>query len=519
MKSLFLLLLSLLSLQAAAQQEAVNWYFGNRAGLDFSSGQAAPLPGGALITESASAVMSDRETGQLLFYTNGRNFWNREHRLMPGSDEFPPECPSAISQPSLIVPVPGDAHRFYVFSIRFSQPADRYNCSFGYIVDSIEPAYSCELRYSLVDMRLDGGRGGVVAEGKNTLLRQGLTEKLTAIPHSNGRDYWLLVHAWDSDAFLVFPISAVGVGEPVTQRIGSAHQRRMAGDRVDNSEIRGMMKASPDGRKLGCAVSAKLERPFDLFDFDPESGVLSNYLSLGNLEAQYGVSFSPDNTKLYVSCLSPAGATAKDIIRQYDLAAGSPEAVIASGQSIIRGNRNTDIPSTELGTGYFDLQLGPDGRLYGTSHHVYDKQDSREGRTVLVIGKPNEPGYSCEVSLREFNFGGGNVALGLPNFIQSYFKGLEPGEREPGDCDPAIALYPNPTPDAVRLRVGGACPQQFEVQVINAVGQRLVNRFPLESPGVAELSLAGLADGLYLFVLTSPQGRIVKRVIKVQALN
>ncbi|WP_179223088.1 T9SS type A sorting domain-containing protein [Pontibacter ummariensis] len=496
----------------------MHWYFGNRAGLDFSSGAAVPLLDGALVTESAATVISDKETGDLLFYTNGRNIWNKEHRLMPGSNEFEENCPSAISQPSLIVPVPGNGHRYYVFSIHFSPPADEHNCDFGYIVDAIEPEYSCELRYSLVDMRLDGGRGDMVPDQKNILLQQSITEKMTAIPHSNGRDYWLLTHAWNSDAFYIRLVTADGISEPDIQHIGSTHESKVYAGKADNSEIRGMMKAAPNGKKLACAVDANQERPFDLFDFNPASGQLSNYVNLGYLEAQYGLSFSPDNSKLYVSCQSPARTVAKDVIRQYDLARDSEEAVIASGQSIIQGNPDTNIPSSALGTGYYDLQIGPDGRIYGTSYHVYNEPNEPQAHTMLVIERPNEPGYSCEVNFKSFDFGSGNVALGLPNFIQSYFNGLEPVVQEPETCIPAVELYPNPTNSTVQVNLKGECVQDLRLQVINAVGQQVIDCIRIDQSD-AKISLSGLADGLYLLVFTTPQGKVVKRVVKLQIPN
>lgn len=519
MRLVLLFLFLCTPLAAFAQKEAAYWYFGNKAGLRFIGKVPEALTYGSLVTESATATVSDRETGALLFYTNGRNTWDRQHRLMPGSDTFEVPCPSAISQPALIMPVPGSEHRYYVFSVRFSAPADHYNCIFGYIDEVLQPSYSCELRYSIVDMRLNGGSGDIVASEKDVLLQGNITEKLTAIPHANGSDFWLLTHEWNSDAFLVQKVSAAGVAaEPSVQRIGSAHRSRTYAGKVSNSEIRGMMKPSPDGTMLACAVDFEEGRPFDLFDFDASTGTLSNYRSLGDLEAQYGVSFSPDNSKLYVSCLSPRNTAYKDVIRQYDLSLQSVEAVVASGKSIIQGNPDTNIPPRQLGTGYYDLQIGPDGRIYGTSHHVYSGPEIPGNHTMLVIGQPNAPGYSCRVNLVDFDFGDGNVALGLPNFIQSYFNGLEPEGQEPVGCTPeALQVYPNPTGGNVRFGTAGDCDfnQRFDLMVVNVIGQQVV---PLKEGVTAgqEVDISGLADGLYLFCLTFPDDRVVvRKVVKV----
>ncbi|MCJ8167660.1 T9SS type A sorting domain-containing protein [Pontibacter sp. E15-1] len=515
MRLLFILFLILVSLKVYAQKEATNWYFGNKAGLSFSNGVPVPLTDGALVTESATAVISDKKTGKLLFYTNGRNIWNRQHQLMPGSKEFPKNCPSAISQPTLIVPVPGHEHLYYVFSVRFSPPADVYNCSFGYIIDAIVPEYNCEVRYSVVNMHLDDSMGDVVVTDNNILLQENVTEKITAVPHSNGRDFWLITHEWNSDAFYVYLISAAGLAKPAVQRIGSEHSSNLYDSRVSNSEIRGMMKASPDGKRLACAVDSEVERPFDLFDFNPATGMLSNYISLGKLEAQYGISFSPDNSKLYVSCLSPRGTAYKDVIRQYNLEAGSKEAIIGSGQSIIQGNQSTNIPPRDLGIGYYDLQIGLDGKIYGTSHHVYNNPNTQGDKTMLIIGKPNAPGFNCKVNHREFDLRNGNVALGLPNFIQSYFNGLDPVDAEPQACLVEAELYPNPTNSSVKVSLNGECMPTFNLKVVNAVGQNIMaEQIGLQTS--AEVNLTKYADGLYLFILTFPnQQQVVKKVVKV----
>ena len=75
-----------------AQKEATNWYFGYHAGLSFKDGNPIALQDGALKLDGGCAVISDKESGDLLFYTDGRNFWNNGHELMPGSNFLPSKC-------------------------------------------------------------------------------------------------------------------------------------------------------------------------------------------------------------------------------------------------------------------------------------------------------------------------------------------------------------------------------------------------------------------------------------------
>lgn len=215
------------------------------------------------------------------------------------------------------------------------------------------------------------------------------------------------------------------------------------------------MKASPNGRKLAVAVLYS-QRPLDLFDFDPATGRLSNHMPLASLRGQYGVSFSPDNTKLYATTDHRVGNQAPDHIWQFDLLAGDTQAVSDSGMEIIRRNPYTNMPQDAAHPGfhgvYIDLQLAPDGRLYAVSsggHPVPGDPDA--GRTVVVINKPNERGYACDVQYRVFNFETEGVAWGLPNFIQSYFNGLEPLATELQSCQPLVELHPNPTSGQVTV--------------------------------------------------------------------
>ena len=79
----FLLILLFVSFSMTkAQNEANNWYFGNFAGIDFNSDTAIALTDGILQSHEACASISNKY-GELLFYTNGVNVWNRFHHQMP----------------------------------------------------------------------------------------------------------------------------------------------------------------------------------------------------------------------------------------------------------------------------------------------------------------------------------------------------------------------------------------------------------------------------------------------------
>lgn len=187
-------LLLLSSSRAWAQHEANNWYFNERAGLSFRSGAPRVLLDGQMTAYDASTVLSDPATGQLQLYSDGGRVWGRDHRVMPNGGGLwgslfpgsPTLSPSYATQGALLVPVPGDAADYYLFTLRAGQK--------GLATNVPAAAYASSLAYSQVDMQRNNWLGDVVPETRNHRLATGLTEKLTAVRHAYGHDYWVLCY-------------------------------------------------------------------------------------------------------------------------------------------------------------------------------------------------------------------------------------------------------------------------------------------------------------------------------------
>ncbi|MCL6275443.1 T9SS type B sorting domain-containing protein [Muricauda sp. 2012CJ35-5] len=353
------LVLCLSFAQIHAQLEASIWYFGENAGLDFRSGTPVPLLDGALNTQEGCATISDF-AGNLMFYTDGSTVWNRNHTPMPnGTGLF---GNSTSSQSGIIVPKPNDPDIFYVFTADFQAGAQGIN-------------------YSEVDMTLDGGLGNVTV--KNTPLVTPATEKLTAVEHANGRDIWVITHAWHSDAFLAYLITPAGVNTtPVTSNAGFD----LSGGNVFSAI--GYIKVSPDGTKL---AACHKEIGAELFDFDPATGIVSNPTRLIDGGSPYGIEFSPSSQILYLSMEASS-------IFQYDL--NAPD--IRASQLLLNPTRFRE----------FGMQLGIDGKIYIAEW---------AGTTLSVINNPNVVGVGCDYQNRAINLGGRISNIGLPPFIQSFF--------------------------------------------------------------------------------------------------
>ena len=93
----------LLNTSLFAQGEADNWYFGENAGVNFSTGSPVVLTDGQLNTTEGCSTISN-SSGDLLFYTDGITIWDRDHNIMPNGTDLSGD-PSS-SQSAIIVPKP-----------------------------------------------------------------------------------------------------------------------------------------------------------------------------------------------------------------------------------------------------------------------------------------------------------------------------------------------------------------------------------------------------------------------------
>lgn len=358
-----------ISLYGQAQSPAGIWYFGQNAGVDFSSGMPVAITDGQLNTEEGCVTISGPH-GKLQFYTNGVSVWNKHHKLMPNGKGLV-GSPSSTSS-GVVIQHPGNPNLFFLFTV----PA---------IADS------AGFRYSMVDMQLDSGRGDIITTQKNIKLRNPVTEKLTSTLHRNGKDYWILLHEWNNDVFVAFRITAQGLDTtPVLSNAGSVHQG-------STLNTQGYMKVNPDGTNLALALEES--NVIEVFDFDNESGKVSRPISMSLPEKSYvyGVEFSPDGSLLYIS----AAGTGE--IFQYNLQAGSEEAIRTSGTLIGKTN-----PSAWVGA----LQVAVDGKIYFT---VYKTP------YLGVIEYPNQQGTGCGFNQQAVELNGRLSTLGLPTFSQNFF--------------------------------------------------------------------------------------------------
>jgi len=233
-----------------AQKETNVWYFGYNAGLDFNASPPSILTDGAMTAVEGCATICD-SLGNLLFYTDGIKVWTSNHDTMPNG--FALNGGWSSTQAAMIVPVPQHQDLFYIFTT--DQEGDMRG-----------------LNYSVVDMSLNNNFGDVVK--KNVLLFAPSAEKITSVLHKNGQEVWIIAHEIDTNVFRSYLLTADSLLEISRTAVGFRH--------TSAEGSRGCMKISPDGSKL--AVVVWEQDAIQLFDFEDESGTISNPITLRYLQ-------------------------------------------------------------------------------------------------------------------------------------------------------------------------------------------------------------------------------------------
>jgi gliding motility-associated-like protein len=350
-----------------AQNETNHWYFGTNSGVDFSSGLPIAVLGQAGNTEGTACV-SDPTTGALLFYCDGKTVWDATHIPMPNGTGLTGGYSSTMS--SLIVPLPGSSTIYYLFT------TDEYqnNGTGGFC-------------YNIIDMAANGGLGDVIS--KNNLLFSPCSEINHAVKHANCFDYWVISSDALGNSYKAYLLTASGlITTPVISSIG--HSFLSPGWSTG--------KFSPNGKKFAMTHGRQetgSENYIQLFDFDILTGTLSNVLELNHWEHWYGLSFSPDNSKLY-----SAGNTMAAHIYQWDLSSGDNTTIKASKTSI-GWNMN-----------FSQLQIGTDHKIY-ISRQLF--------KFISVINEPNLTGMACDFVINAIPLIK-DCQLGLPPSPENYFN-------------------------------------------------------------------------------------------------
>jgi gliding motility-associated-like protein len=385
LKRYFLFLILTFTIQTPVvfgQLQNNNWIFGYGARVNFSG----PIPVGssnaAINSNESTASVSDPATGQLLFYTDGRKVWNTNNQVMPNGANLLGGFFNSCTQGALIVPFPEDNQRYYLFTLEELEAL------------SLSPVVDNGLRYSVVDMALNGGLGDVQVATMNTPLATDLTEKLIVIRSAEIQGFWVIAHKKNANEFLAWKIDACGViAQPVVSTVGSFFTSVPIGA---NEAWSGAMDASPDGNRIGMPIdwSDRIE----FFDFNKTTGVVSNPLTVNVTDdsspgflRKYGACFSPDGSKFYYTNINS--------VYQLNLSTYT-SADIASSNTLIYSPNLEPIVYPCL-----QIEQAPNNKLYVAIGNA-ERLDE--------ISNPNALGLACAYVCNAVSFSPATCQLGLP---------------------------------------------------------------------------------------------------------
>ncbi len=382
-----------------------DWYFGHYATLDFGSATVGPNPPSNSSALGSAASISDPATNDLLFYTNGVKIWNRQHSLMHNGNGIGGSL--VATNGVLIVPHPDPSlpDQYFVF----------YNgVAPGALAGTVNG-----LRWSLVDMNpaTNGGHahGAVVMKDQAVPgMPWFIADYITAVPHANGSDYWILTQRMENghtDEFYAYLLTNQGItSTPVMLTQSTVRAIFPQPGLPAYTHSRGSIDVTRDGNRIAIANSNTMYsisgNAINIYNFNRCTGELTNRKDIGAVPNSFdyaSISFSPSGEFLYTH-----GHHTN--IQQYDLRAINTCDIVPVQNFAYQQIYN---PSIYSGGG---LQLGPDDRLY-VSHF--------DGDRVSVINFPDVPITPSNINAFGANMGAillNSGAIGktvLPNIIDA----------------------------------------------------------------------------------------------------
>jgi hypothetical protein len=276
MRQIYIILLFCINLnQLSAQGRNATWCFGDSAGIQFTAGGIVGITS-VLQSQEASASISDT-SGNLIFYTGSlggnssyyANIYNSLNQSLFNGDSIISQ--TSITQGLLILPKANNSSKYLLLSL-------------GNIPNTIT---NVSLFLTEIDMSLNGGLGAAISKNQIIDSTFNYSEKMIAIKHGNGRDWWLLNHQNNTDLFITRLISNNSIAFTLYQHTGNIY----------SGVGWGQMIANPTGDKI---VVSDYSGILEKYDFDRCTGLLTNYIDMSDVplpgfDRYYGASISAQN--------------------------------------------------------------------------------------------------------------------------------------------------------------------------------------------------------------------------------
>jgi len=324
------------------------------------------------------AVMCDSTDSLLFWYDFEVVYAPGNHLLFQNDCPYRTEAKSTAAIQSLI-----DASKYFIVQ----STIDTLNCQ--------SSKNQKRLSYFEIDMRLNGGRGGVT-DTNATLIYPALCSKVTMLKQANNKDYWVIART--QDTLLVIPYTSAG--------FGSAKKFIYRGNSAGN------ILASNDGKMIVECCGHYLFS----YSFNNQTGeIVSQVLmdsSSSTLDITFGdVAFSANDSFIYTIDGEHSSLLRK--IFQY------------GRYTFAKTNLSYTVrPNSNIGN-YSAIQLAPNGKIYFTDLYSTTKFLSDTPK-LGEIAYPDEMGQACGLKHNVFAFNTGSFSHSDGGIIGFPFSIFDP---------------------------------------------------------------------------------------------
>lgn len=395
------------------------WYFGS-AILNFGvSGTGTPAATANTITpgsaQEGTTVITNKQ-GQLQFYSNGLKVWNRNNEIMPGTEDL--KGSFTATQAVVAFPLDSNERRYAVVTNTASTPDESTRGT---------------LYYSVIDMNLNGGLGGVAEKNKViTGSQDAASEALAAVSNMSGDGFW--VYTYDpnpaKNRVLGFELKPNSTSVAVTRSTQfNITTNKIEINPTNNRFGYGSINFSPDNSKMivymGGNSPSKNTGSLHMFNVNLINGQLTNRVTWlagtsnykdGRGNRGYSADFSPSGRYVYSAQIYPGR------LYRYNITSGNATTIKNSEQYIgatnctYPGRTCTKAPPADRSDDWYgggQVLRGPNGRMYIANHGM---------NAISVVNSPD----ATTVSGVGWSYNGQKLAsgtlsqYGLPQMVTSY---------------------------------------------------------------------------------------------------
>jgi len=432
------------------------------------------------------AVITNSITGDLIFYTDGKNVFDNQNNLVSGADLG---GNVSSSQPVAIAPVPKDIHdlvynTYYIFSNETG--AFPSSCDLGTIT------------YRIYDAQSHGFGSSQNLPG--TYGTSNVTEGMKIIPcDSSSSILWLVVSlfpdAGNETKYVVYKIFKNIVTYQGDYNMGPVKTHLPGGASCSPILDIAYTKANtvPGITTVGFAVQYSSE--VFTCQFDNLNGqFLTNTVKecntgySGSIPSVYNLEFSPNGRFLYYSVYASTGSSNNELY-QVDLndAVLTPTLINTFGATYGGG-----------------LKLGPDSLIYHISDNGVYTNTLKLGR----IKQPDVkfiPGTTTFSQFYEENFKTypNVMGVGLCEFLVLPTTFLPNGisEKQQSPDAVGISLYPNPASDVVSINIANRKSENYTLTIYDISG-RIIHTEKVKQLQT-QINTSKLSNGMYMLEIKS----------------